>query len=172
MAHGRAALYASLKAHADLLKRLQKIQSAQKDRIKELGEILDGLKGGYNPNYQDMAVLAAVRAWDTAKGVKLAATGNDDSSSVPTDSKEAESDNDSSSTEISSTEEEEEEDIQDWQINEVLDADHDSLLMEHDEFASLPSSSMGSSLCAFTSDTKSRSTHVDMFSIRPERVSS
>lgn len=40
------------------------------ERENQLGDILEALKGGYNPNYQDMAVLEAVRGWEALSGEK------------------------------------------------------------------------------------------------------
>lgn len=51
--------------HKTALKSLKNIYEAHVEREKQLGDILDALKKGYNPNYQDMAVLEAVRGWDT-----------------------------------------------------------------------------------------------------------
>ena len=39
------------------------------EREKALGDILDSLRTGYNPNYQDMAVLEAVRGWEHFAGL-------------------------------------------------------------------------------------------------------
>ena len=40
-----------------------------KERDRTLGEILNTLREGYNPNYQDMAVLEAVRGWEVIEGL-------------------------------------------------------------------------------------------------------
>ena len=39
------------------------------EREEALGAILDALRRGYNPNYQDMAVLEAVRGWESLAGL-------------------------------------------------------------------------------------------------------
>jgi protein kinase C substrate 80K-H len=58
------ALYQSLLKHSEALKSLQGQYKQLLDREKALSEVLKNLKQGYNPNYQDMAVLEAVRGWD------------------------------------------------------------------------------------------------------------
>ncbi|KAG8815614.1 hypothetical protein FRC19_000918 [Serendipita sp. 401] len=58
------ALYQSLVKHTEALKSLQAKYKALEERERSLSDVLRNLKGGYNPNYQDMAVLEAVRGWD------------------------------------------------------------------------------------------------------------
>lgn len=65
-----SALYQSLLTHRNALKSLRKVHKNHLDREKQLGDILEALKGGYNPNYQDMAVLEAVRGWEALSGEK------------------------------------------------------------------------------------------------------
>jgi len=55
------ALYTSLVTHHNALKSLQREHKKRLEREKQLSDILDTLRHGYNPNYQDMAVLEAVR---------------------------------------------------------------------------------------------------------------
>ncbi|EGO01447.1 hypothetical protein SERLA73DRAFT_85086, partial [Serpula lacrymans var. lacrymans S7.3] len=62
-------LYQSLTTHHTALKSLQAEHKRHLEREKALGEILDSLRTGYNPNYQDMAVLEAVRGWETLAGL-------------------------------------------------------------------------------------------------------
>jgi len=57
-------LFQSLLTHKTALKSLQKAYQKHTEREKQLGDILEALKGGYNPNYQDMAVLEAVKGWE------------------------------------------------------------------------------------------------------------
>ncbi|KAG1753222.1 glucosidase II beta subunit-like-domain-containing protein [Suillus lakei] len=57
-------LYQSLLVHHTALKSLQKEHNKHLEREKALGDILTSLRTGYNPNYQDMAVLEAVRGWE------------------------------------------------------------------------------------------------------------
>jgi protein kinase C substrate 80K-H len=49
---------------SDALKSLQSQYKALQERERALSDVLRNLKQGYNPNYQDMAVLEAVRGWD------------------------------------------------------------------------------------------------------------
>ena len=56
-----------LNNHTSLLEALSKREDKLKERVKELETILETLTGGYNPNYQDMAVLEAVRGWEALK---------------------------------------------------------------------------------------------------------
>ena len=46
------------------MKSLQEQYKALQAREQALSDVLRNLKQGYNPNYQDMAVLEAVRGWD------------------------------------------------------------------------------------------------------------
>jgi hypothetical protein len=50
-----------------MIAQLVTTQESLENRITTLGNILDNLKNGYNPNYQDMAVLEAVRGWEQLK---------------------------------------------------------------------------------------------------------
>jgi protein kinase C substrate 80K-H len=51
-----------------MLKSLHQVHQKIVEREQTLGSILEGLRTGYNPNYQDMAVLEAVRGWEALKG--------------------------------------------------------------------------------------------------------
>ncbi|PCH41568.1 hypothetical protein WOLCODRAFT_24840 [Wolfiporia cocos MD-104 SS10] len=62
-------LYTTLTEHAHALKSLQREHKKHLEREKALGDILDALRRGYNPNYQDMAVLEAVRGWEALAGL-------------------------------------------------------------------------------------------------------
>ncbi|KIJ56830.1 hypothetical protein M422DRAFT_22966 [Sphaerobolus stellatus SS14] len=61
-------LYQNLMTHKSALNSLWKVHQKHLEREKQLGDILEALKGGYNPNYQDMAVLEAVRGWEALSG--------------------------------------------------------------------------------------------------------
>src|ERR1700758_2722806 len=63
------ALYTSLITHHNALKSLQREHKKHLEREKQLSDILDTLRHGYNPNYQDMAVLEAVRGWEYLAGL-------------------------------------------------------------------------------------------------------
>ncbi|KAF8898115.1 glucosidase II beta subunit-like protein-domain-containing protein [Gymnopilus junonius] len=62
-------LYQNLIEHHNALKSLQREYKNHLEREKALGLILDTLRTGYNPNYQDMAVLEAVRGWEELAGL-------------------------------------------------------------------------------------------------------
>ncbi|CAG8691223.1 10007_t:CDS:10, partial [Acaulospora colombiana] len=53
------ALFQSLEKHSNALKSLQTQYKSLQEREKQLSDVLRNLKEGYNPNYQDMAVLEA-----------------------------------------------------------------------------------------------------------------
>ncbi|KAF7776453.1 hypothetical protein Agabi119p4_4846 [Agaricus bisporus var. burnettii] len=57
-------LYLNVIDHHNALEYLQSEVERYRKAEKKLGEILDTLRRGYNPNYQDMAVLEAVRGWE------------------------------------------------------------------------------------------------------------
>ncbi|KAI0737137.1 endoplasmic reticulum protein [Irpex lacteus] len=61
-------LYQSLLRHHHALKSLQKEYQKHLEREKALGDILDSLRTGFNPNYQDMAVLNAEEEDDQKRG--------------------------------------------------------------------------------------------------------
>ena len=65
-----SALYRSLLTHHYALKSLHKAHLKHLERENQLGDILEALKVGYNPNYQDMAVLEAVRGWEALSEAK------------------------------------------------------------------------------------------------------
>jgi protein kinase C substrate 80K-H len=54
-------LFKSLESHSELLESLLVLHEAERQRLDILEDILSGLRTGYDPNYQDMAVLEAVR---------------------------------------------------------------------------------------------------------------
>ncbi|KAI0092510.1 endoplasmic reticulum protein [Irpex rosettiformis] len=62
-------LYQTLLKHHHALESLQREYKKHLEREKTLGDILDTLRTGYNPNYQDMAVLNAVRGWEYIAGL-------------------------------------------------------------------------------------------------------
>jgi len=111
-------LYTSLETHADLLKSLLALHKAQVERSKTLGDILDALRTGYNPNYQDMAVLEAVRGWEQLAGLPHI---ND-----------AKKDDESGAASPASTEDNADADETLLAIEQILQSDHVTLLMEHD----------------------------------------
>ncbi|CAL1701892.1 unnamed protein product [Somion occarium] len=121
-------LYQSLLAHHRALKSLQCEHKKHLEREKSLGDILDRLRTGYNPNYQDMAVLEAVRGWEFHAGLPHI---ND-----------VKKDDEPSTEDESETGKDEEEELEpgmwtpqqlEHQLDELLDQDYESLLLEHDK---------------------------------------
>ena len=125
-----SALYASLITHHNALKSLQRVHGKHLEREKQLGDILDSLRRGYNPNYQDMAVLEAVRGWEQLAQLR------------PVGEAEREEGSDGDEDEEPTTlieENEEELGEGEWtslqletELDGLLGVDHISLLMEHD----------------------------------------
>jgi protein kinase C substrate 80K-H len=125
-------LYASLITHHDALKSLQRVHRKHLEREKQLGEILDGLRRGYNPNYQDMAVLEAVRGWEQLANLRPLGEA---------ELEEGSDGDESGGEELPTVIEENEEELEEGAWNSVqleneldglLGVDHISLLMEHD----------------------------------------
>ena len=116
----------SLDTHRTALKSLKRDHDKHLEREKALGQILDTLRTGYNPNYQDMAVLEAVRGWEELAGLPhINDVGKDEAK-----------------TEVKSEEQSSEESVEPgmWStsqlesgLNGLLDTDHVSLLLEHEE---------------------------------------
>ena len=103
---------------------------------------MDSLRTGYNPNYQDMAVLEAVRGWEALAGLphinhvaKDETTAEEGSDDKPSQQEEEAADDDLwTASEL------------EYQLDELLeDSDYDSLLIEHDKHVGAPASPM--SIC-------------------------
>lgn len=122
-----------METHNIALKSLQREYKKHLEREKALGSILDALRTGYNPNYQDMAVLEAVRGWEELAGlphindIKKDNVDEDDVDEGPLDDKE--------------------EVVEDglWtpdqvesQIDGIIQTDYTALLLEHDEHINAP----------------------------------
>lgn len=125
------ALYQSLLTHHIALKSLQKEHQKHLEKEKALGDILDSLRTGYNPNYQDMAVLEAVRGWESLAGlphINDIRKGEDSGEEAQAHTPEAEEQEEG----IWNAEEIEKE------LDRVLRTDHVSLLLEHDKVAGHP----------------------------------
>lgn len=104
--------------HTDLLASLLERETELKNRISALETVLVSLAAGYNPNYQDMAVLEAVRGWDALKDGGEAA--------------ETEEGVEEGQAETS----EEVEELPEWtdeRINELKNKDPLSALLEHEQ---------------------------------------
>lgn len=113
------------------LKSLQREHKVHVEKEKALGDILDALRTGYNPNYQDMAVLEAVRGWESLAGLPHI-----------NDIRKGE---DSGEEKQAYTPEVEEEDEGIWNADQIekefdrlLKTDHISLLLEHDKIVGHP----------------------------------
>lgn len=125
--------------HASALKSLQREHKKHLEREKVLSEILDTLRAGYNPNYQDMAVLEAVRGWEHFAGLP----------SLNDRDQDKEKDETTEAAEEKKKEEEAEVlDEGEWtaeelekDLEELLDTDYVSLLLEHDEHVKSPPAS-------------------------------
>jgi protein kinase C substrate 80K-H len=125
-----SALYASLITHHNALKSLQREHKKLLEREKQLSDVLDALRRGYNPNYQDMAVLEAVRGWEHLAGLP----------NISEDEREEGSDEEEGTTTQADKAEEELEEGEwsalqlDQQLDGLLNVDHISLLMEHEAY--------------------------------------
>ena len=134
--HLPLALYQSLMTHHAALKSLQREHKKHLEREKALGDILDQLRTGYNPNYQDMAVLEAVRGWEQLAGLPhINDVGKEDENPDELGSDESE--------EV--VEEQLEEGM--WsalqlehQLDDLLKTDYEGLLIEHDKHVGAPAS--------------------------------
>ena len=115
--------------HSEALKSLQARHQALQERERALSDVLRNLKQGYNPNYQDMAVLEAVRGWDGL---------NPDA--VPVEE----------ATEGSEPVPEEEKVVDPWDDNTIstlVREDHISLLLQHDSHVSQEESTEEGTYC-------------------------
>lgn len=110
------ALFQSLTKHSTALKSLQEQHKKLQAREQALSDVLRNLKQGYNPNYQDMAVLEAVKGWDALNP------------EVVVDEKEKESAEAAPATPAPVEEEKWDEST----IEKLLKEDHVSLLLQHD----------------------------------------
>lgn len=130
-------------SHAAALKALQREHKKHLEREGSLGEILDALRKGYNPNYQDMAVLEAVRGWEYLAG--LPHIGVEEDAQVAVDlsvsDEEAgieESEEEKKEEEVASEEEEWTAEDLETGLDDLLNTDYVSLLMAHDEHVRTP----------------------------------
>jgi len=127
-------LFQSLLIHHRALKSLQRVHREHLQREKALGDILDNLRSGYNPNYQDMAVLEAVRGWEHFAGLPhINDVQKDDEESVDDVPSESEEATDDAVDEGAWTESQLE-----HQLDDLLDTDYDTLLLEHERHSGTP----------------------------------
>ncbi|KAG9317095.1 glucosidase II beta subunit-like-domain-containing protein [Chiua virens] len=119
-------LYQSLLAHHTALKSLRKEYKKHLEKERALGDILDSLRTGYNPNYQDMAVLEAVRGWESLAGLPHI-----------NDVHKGEESGEETQAYTPEVEQEEEgfwsADQIERELDRLLKTDHVSLLLEHDK---------------------------------------
>lgn len=138
------ALYLSLVEHSNALKSLQREYKKHLENEKALGDILDALRAGYNPNYQDMAVLEAVRGWEFLAG--LPAMNERDRSE---DANEEGSDDNEKLAEAQPEAEKEEHEEGLWtadrldsDLDSLLETDYVTLLLAHEEHINSPGGSI------------------------------
>lgn len=113
--------------HRNALKSLQREHKKHLEKEKILGDILDSLRSNYNPNYQDMAVLEAVRGWEAQAGLPhINDVGKEEGSDSPA---------------TSEVEEEVQKEVEEgmwsasdleYRLDGLLNSDYDSLLLEHE----------------------------------------
>ena len=135
----QSALFKSLESHSELLRTLLVLHKDQGKRLNVLEDILSSLRSGYNPNYQDMAVLEAVRGWEQVAGLSHINDVRKDEVGEETQPFDIQ---DGVSGEVI-----------DQQIEDILKTNYISLLMEHDQFleiSQMPSSSALLSLLCFS----------------------
>ncbi|KAF7313462.1 hypothetical protein HMN09_00502100 [Mycena chlorophos] len=132
-------LYESLISHSAALKALQREHKKHLEREKELGNILDALRKGYNPNYQDMAVLEAVRGWEFLAGLPHIGVEEDAINAVDTEDVSDEEAGIAPTDEAAADGEEvwTAEDLEKG-VDELLATDYVSLLMAHDDHVTTP----------------------------------
>ncbi|KAF8171838.1 glucosidase II beta subunit-like-domain-containing protein [Pholiota molesta] len=126
-------LYESFLTHNNALKSLQREYERHLEREKALGDILDALRTGYNPNYQDMAVLEAVRGWEELAGLPHINDVGKESESTESTQEEAVIAEEEALEEGEWTED----DIK-LKLSGLLNTDYVSLLLEHEEFIKVP----------------------------------
>jgi len=114
-------LFKSLESHSELLESLLVLHKNQRQRLDALEDILSGLRIGYNPNYQDMAVLEAVRGWEQIAGLPhINDAKKDDESGEEPPPFDDQSDISDEETE--------------HKVESILKTNRVSLLMEHDKY--------------------------------------
>lgn len=123
-------------SHSNALKSLQREYKKHLEREKTLSDILDTLRTSYNPNYQDMAVLDAVRGWEYLAGLPhINDVGKDSSETDEPNNEEGE---DESTEEGTLTDGEWTAEELDKELENLLKTKHVDLLLEHDEYVRSP----------------------------------
>ncbi|KAI0733419.1 glucosidase II beta subunit-like-domain-containing protein [Fomitopsis betulina] len=124
-------LYQSLIEHSLALKSLQREHQKHLEREKALGDILDALRLGYNPNYQDMAVLEAVRGWEALAGLPHINDVRKEEGSTETESAVAQEEETNEEGEWSAGR-------LDKELDSLLKTDYETLLIQHDKHIGAP----------------------------------
>ena len=131
---------------ANALKSLRREYQRLKEREKNFGDILGNLRSRYNPNYQDMAVLEAVRGWEQLANLphineagKVQQEVTDEEAGIVSD----EAEEDEEREEGAWSREELETDL-----DSLLQTDYETLLLAHDEHMD---SQAETSSCSFPS---------------------
>ncbi|KAF8324464.1 endoplasmic reticulum protein [Cantharellus anzutake] len=123
--------YGLLKDYVSALSALSAREDKLRERLNTLETILVNLKNGYNPNYQDMAVLEAVRGWDALKPSQEA--GEVTESSETTEAPEVSEANRGSEEGVPSLEDQGTEDLwNDDRIRILRDTDALEALLDHE----------------------------------------
>lgn len=127
------ALYQALINQANALKSLQREYQALQERDRSLGDILDNLRTGYNPNYQDMAVLEAVRGWEQIANLphindigKTYEDVTDEEAGIISDGEDDREDGEWSREDLET------------KLDSLLNTDYESLLLAHEEHIDAP----------------------------------
>jgi len=115
-------VYQSLQTHKNALKSYKRLYKKLNERNDVLGMILNNLREGYNPNYQDMAVLEAVRGWETIEG--LPPLGEEMKDTPPQEYVEEEAQEEGAWTE----------DQLEHQLDGLIEQDYLSLILSHESY--------------------------------------
>lgn len=119
--------------HARALKSLQREHKKHLAREKQLGDILDALRVGYNPNYQDMAVLEAVRGWESLAGLPHINDVAKDDGAIEEQAGVSETPEEDLEEGMWTAEQLEKE------LDSLLNSDYETLLLEHEKHIDAPS---------------------------------
>ena len=120
--------------HSHVLESLHELHQKVIEREEALGKILEELRTGYNPNYQDMAVLEAVRGWEFWRPKEQESPTNENQGQEQDRSGGQDKEPEVSAEDLLLAAEQLNEEVQ-----ALLKQDHEILLLEHDQF-SIPSS--------------------------------
>ncbi|KAI0052642.1 hypothetical protein FA95DRAFT_1483311 [Auriscalpium vulgare] len=124
-------LYITLLSQSTALKSLRREHEAAVARSKALEDILDSLRSNYNPNYQDMAVLEAVRSYEYQANLPHIGSAEAEANEEGSDEEDEEAKEDTKSSEIPEGEWSAEE--LEHQLDTLVHTDYVSLLVEHEK---------------------------------------